>query len=195
MSLELEEGAKPKLNLYQKIVAVAGAAEKLRKDGYNTHHKYKFFSHAAVTAAVRDLMLQHGLVTHVTMRDGSCVVTIIDAESPSPDEMSGSFDIPRPNDQPQSTGAIMSYAVKLMYQKTFMLEDEATPDVEAMQPKNKPAQTKDYDNVLKLMQDASSLAELSAIVTDLDQNGFSKDQWNKLSTTYKDRLKAVSESK
>jgi hypothetical protein len=185
----------PKLNLYQKIIAIAAAAEKMRKDGTNTHHKYKFFSHGLVTATVRDLMLEHGLVTHVTMRDGSCVVTLINAESPHPDEMTGSFDVPRPNDQPQSTGAIMSYAVKLMYQKTFMLEDADTPDVETMQPKNKPAETKDFDNVLRLLKDASGKDELSAIARDLDQSKFSKDQWNTLSNTYKERLSAVSESK
>jgi hypothetical protein len=198
------------VNLMQKIVVVAQGVEKMRKDGSNTHHKYKFFSHGLVTATVRDLMLEQGLVTHVTMKDGSCVVRIFNADplltvegkviqqtngAPLHEMIESTFDIPRPNDQAQSTGAIVSYAVKTMYQKTFMLEDVETPDPETMAPKNKPAEKQSFEVQLQLVTDASSLEELSAAVKDLDQASFSKDQWNQLSTTYKERLKTMKEKK
>ena len=177
------------MNLFEKIVAITASVEKLRKDG-QVPNKYKFFSHANVTESVRDLMVEHKIVTCVGMVAGSCQVVLVDADDPSC-TISGIFDVPRPNDQPQSTGAIISYAVKIFYQKTFMLQDVDTPDVENMPKRNKPAEKADFSNVLQLMKDASSIEELGKVAEGLDQNSFSKEQWNELSQTYKTRLKEV----
>jgi hypothetical protein len=181
------------MNLFEKIVAISAAVEKLRKDGNNSHHKYKFFSHSIVTESVRDLLIEHKIVTHVTMHDGSCRVELIDADDPAGLRLSGVFDVPRPNDQPQSTGAIISYAVKFFYMKTFMLQDVETPDIESMQPRAKQTEAPavDFDKMLQLLKDASSKEELGKVVEGLDQNKYSKTQWNQLSAQYKETLNAV----
>jgi len=182
--------AKNPMNLHQKILSIAAKAESIRKDGYNQHHKYKFHSHGAVTAAVRDLLLEHLVATEVTMRDGACVVTLVNAEAIE-ERVESAFDVPRPNDQPQSTGAIVSYAVKLCYQKTFLLEDEAQ-DVEAMKPKALPAGN--VDATLTSIAMAKTKDELDLIARNLDQGAFSKDQWNQLANMYKERLNAIVDS-
>lgn len=174
------------MSIHKKFLLIAAAAEKLRKDGYNQHHKYKFHSHGAVTAAVRDLLIEHGITTTITMRGGSCVVRLTDVEG---EHVESEIDVPRPNDQPQSTGIIMSYAVKLVYQKTFLLEDE-TQDAETAK-KVETAPSGEFDKLLQLLKDASSREELSKVASGLDQTKFSKDQWNKLSNQYKETLNAV----
>ena len=178
------------MNLHEKILSIAGKVEAVRKTGYNQHHKYKFHSHNAVTAAVRDLLLEHKLVTEVTMRDGACVVTLVDVEGDG--RLEGAFDIPRPNDQPQSTGAIVSYAIKLMYMKTFMMEDES-PDAENIKPKVTTDQGT-FDRKLTELATTKTKDALDTFARGLDQSDYSKDQWKQLSDMYKERLNAIANS-
>lgn len=178
------------MNLHEKIIAIAAEAEQVRKDGYNQHLKYKFHSHGAVTAAVRDLLIKYKVATETTMREGSCVVTLVDAEGEG--RVESSFDVPRPSDQPQSTGIIMSYAVKLCYQKVFMLEDE-TQDAETV--KKAPAKdAPNFDADLTALASVKTKQDLDAYAQNVDQFKYSKSQWEQLVAIYKEKLNAIDNS-
>jgi hypothetical protein len=179
------------MNLHQKIIAIAKEAAAVGKDGFNQHHKYKYHSHGAVTAAVRDLLIQHGVVTEVSMRDGACVVTLVNAEEPAKERVECALDVPRPNDQPQSAGVIISYAVKVCYQKLFLLEDDSQ-DAEAVKPKPKPAEN--FDATLTAIATAKNKDVLDSLARSLDQGAYSKEQWNQLANMYKEKLNAVANS-
>ena len=175
------------MNLHEKLIAITAAAEAIRKDGDNKHFKYKFHSHHVVTAAVRDLLIEHKVATEVTMREGSCVVTLVNAEDPT-QRVESALDIPRPDErQPQSTGVIMSYAVKLCYLKTFLLEDDSQ-DVETVKPRVTAG--KDPAPLMTRMAQADR-EELDRLAAEVDAGEYTKDDWKKVTTLYKERIHAI----
>ena len=176
------------MNLYEKIITICSEVEQVRKTKPTSGLKYAYHSHTAVLDAVRDLLIKNGIVTLVSMEGGSCVVTLTDGET----SLVSTLDVPRPNDMPQSTGAIISYAVKIVYQKTFMIQDDS-PDVENMKPRALPV-ANSIDSILTQIAQAPDKESLDTLARNLDESSYSKEQWRQLANMYKERLNAVANS-
>ena len=135
-----------KPNIYQRLHAVMGEVDYVQKEkkaGMN----YTIVSHDAVTAKVRPILHQHGIVYHPHsldyVQDGnrtqvSLVVRFVNVDQPSDfvDVPCLGFGI---DTQDKGPGKAVSYAVKYALLKALGLETGDDPDTEAQTPPHETA--------------------------------------------------------
>ena len=65
----MTDQVKPK-NIHQRIAAITGEVEAVKKTGRNNEQKYDFIEYDSVTAALRKLMFTHGITVLQNMKEG-----------------------------------------------------------------------------------------------------------------------------
>lgn len=134
--------------IYEKIQKVMQAVKGVEKDSTNTHARYKYAGHEAVTEALRGHFAELGIVRQVSVSscdilNGGTVqimvrVSYVDVEDAS------RIDVDMPAIQPSQTkskdvtaqqvGQAVSYAVKNVEFKLFSLTGDTEPDSDSMPP-------------------------------------------------------------
>jgi hypothetical protein len=130
------------MSIHAKIIEVMRRVHGVAKDATNTHAKYKYAGHEAVTEALRDHFAELGIVRHPSVvscetLEGGVIkimakVTYVDSED-------GTFiECCMPSVQPSQTkektftaqqlGQALSYAVKNIEFKLFCLTGDPDPD-------------------------------------------------------------------
>lgn len=136
------------LNIYQRMHAVSSLVRGVSKTRENAHHRFRYTGHEDVTEALRDAMLNAGILRTVTVADvnrsGAFVgvwldVAYINVEEPSDCHHVRAYgesigtgrkgEEPRADDQ--QIGKAISYALKTLELKLFQLLGDSTPDSEA----------------------------------------------------------------
>lgn len=131
-----------KPNIYQRILAVAADVAYVKKDATvsaGSGGSYKGVSHDAVMAVLRGAMIKHGIALSVTQtaehitdgqtRSGAAkiryaawyTVTLTNADDPK-EAVSQSIHVHAEDSGDKAPGKSLSYAVKMLLLKTFMLE-------------------------------------------------------------------------
>jgi hypothetical protein len=147
---EVQWTAEPGDNVYVRINAVMRRVRDVRKVRKHEAHRFRFSGHEDVTEAVRDAMVDCGLVAVPNVvrwvRAGtllSCDVEVAYVNIHSPEDrfvvlvLGESFSQDKNKQtgemQPSDTqaGKALSYAVKMAHLKTFMLLGDSTEDNEA----------------------------------------------------------------
>lgn len=136
-----------KLNLLQRLAAVQGEIDYIQREK-RSGMNYSIVSHDAVTAAVRPLMVKHGVLYYVTnievVQDGNrtqAKMEITFANIDNPDDCIITQSIGYGIDaQDKGPGKAMSYCVKYALLKTLGLETGDDPDLD-QNAKHEPAKT------------------------------------------------------
>ena len=131
-----------KLNIYQRILAVSAEVAYVKKDARVTAGSagnYMGVSHDAVMSALRGAMIRHGIALSVTqtaehITDGQTksgapkiryaawyTMTLINADDPE-QTVAQSIHVHAEDGGDKAPGKSLSYAVKMLLLKTFMLE-------------------------------------------------------------------------
>lgn len=140
-----EEKEPSLLNIYQRMRAVMRDVRGVAKDQFNTHGRYKYAGHEAVTASLRDAYTRHGVVRTADVieqsREGGMLrlsVRVTWTNVDAPDEqvsvvMVGESPPVTNSGAPSAvqSGIALSYAVKNAEFKAFSLTGDDTPDAEA----------------------------------------------------------------
>ncbi len=124
------------MNIYQRIVAVMGDLEYIKKGDKKVNGQYSFVSHDAVTAAIHPLLVKHGIACIPTVsefvQNGNRTelkldVTFVNAEKPEDCIQTTwiGFGI---DPQDKGVGKAISYAFKYCILKTFVLETGDDPE-------------------------------------------------------------------
>jgi hypothetical protein len=131
-------------NIFQRMHAVMQDVKGVAKDSYNPHGKYKYQGHTAVTAALREAYVKHGIVRCADIdkveREGGLLrlyvrVTWINIDNPSDrhivETLGESAKMTSSGEaSPVQAGVALSYAVKIAELKAFSLTDDDTPDAD-----------------------------------------------------------------
>lgn len=131
-------------NVYQRMRAVMKDVRGVGKSQYNSQAHYKYAGHEAVTEALRDAYVKHGIVRTADVirseREGGLLrlhvlVSWINVDNPEDRysvTMVGESMSPTKAREPTSTqsGVALSYAVKNAEFKAFSLTGDDTPDAE-----------------------------------------------------------------
>lgn len=133
-------------NVYQRIAAVMRKVRGVAKRAENQQGRYKYAGHEAVTEALRDAYVEHGLVRTCTVESSElvdkgtlfarvrvCWINVDDPEDTHevliPTVQPSTLKSGGPS--PMQVGMALSYAVKNAEFKTFALTGDDTPDVES----------------------------------------------------------------
>lgn len=136
------------MNIYQRINAVMKDVRGVGKHQRNQHANYNYAGHEAVTDALRDSFVKHGIVRVASVTDckeESGVVTVmVEVSYLSTDDPMSRVVVNMPALQPSQTksgqvtaqqvGQAVSYAVKNVEFKLFALTGDDTPDAEENDP-------------------------------------------------------------
>lgn len=145
-AIPISSAHKPERNIYQRINAVMREVRGVEKSAFNPQGKFNYAGHEAVTEAVRDSFVKHGIVQTVSMLacetlEGGVVRTQVRVawfcdDCPSSCIVSDSWAV-----QPcttregkftaQQVGQAMSYAVKNIFFKQLMLTGDPERDSDA----------------------------------------------------------------
>jgi len=121
----------PKIkNIHERILDVMEDIAYIKKGDKTVNDQYTFVGHDAVTAALHPVLVKHGIVCLPSItehrQDGnrteaSITLTLVNVDDPSDKvEINGfGYGIDK---QDKGPGKAMSYAVKMLLLKTFMLE-------------------------------------------------------------------------
>lgn len=132
-------------NVYQRIVAVMNEVKMVVKEDKRVNNQYRFVSHDAVTKALHEPCVRHGLVIIPSIasfkQDGNRTevvvsVTFTNADQPLDSFVTSSFGYGI-DPQDKGPGKAYSYAFKMALLKTFMLES-GEEDNEVAQIEHKP---------------------------------------------------------
>ncbi len=150
MAESITSDPQPSLNIYQKIHAIASELKPLEKDGQVKERGketplYCYISHDAVTIAVREPMLRHGVTVIPSVleckNDGNRTemrisVDFVNVENPNDRVTTFAFGY-GVDSSDKGPGKAYSYAMKYAYLKTFMLN--TGEDIEEHDEKHDPA--------------------------------------------------------
>lgn len=131
-------------NIYQRMNAVMADVVGVGKTSYNKQGRYNYAGHEAVTAALRDAYVRHGIVrtAHVLHdeREGGLLRMRVEVRWANVDDPSDSVSVVMVGESPPVTssgvasavqsGIALSYAVKNAEFKAFALTGDDTPDAE-----------------------------------------------------------------
>ncbi len=149
-------------NIFQRINAVRRAVRSVDKTA--KHAKgFNYSGHDAVTEAIRDGLVEHGIVRYATVvgatrsPDGSALMLNVDVVYVNEDDptdrfvssmLGESFSMSKdrvsgaPIGEPTQSGIALSYAVKCADLKVFALVGDATPDAEREKAADEPARAR-----------------------------------------------------
>ena len=125
-----EQEQQQTLNIYQRIQLVMQEISYIKKGDDKVNNMYSFVSHDEVTARLHPLMVKHGIVcmTSITnhAQDGNrteatITLTFVNVDSPADKVEVGGFGYGI-DPQDKGPGKAVSYAVKVLLLKTFLLE-------------------------------------------------------------------------
>lgn len=130
--------------LVSRIHAAVSELGPLPKEGYNKHHKFDFHSHGDVTAHLKPVFAKHGIVMMVTtadfIRSGPDISFMVTVRLMSSDDANDALEMRMPAEhsatnskgrpEPVQTGIALSYAVKNVLLKMFMLTEHDTPEAD-----------------------------------------------------------------
>jgi hypothetical protein len=123
-------------NIYQRMHAVMQDISYVQKGEKTVNGQYRFVSHDAVTAKVRDALVKHGIVSAVSVDDAKqdgnrteVVVSVSFVNIDNPRDLMSVRSIGYGIDpQDKGPGKAISYAVKYAYLKAFALETGDDPE-------------------------------------------------------------------
>ena len=138
------------MNIYERVSAVMAEVKGVEKSSTNSHGRYKYAGHEAVTEAIRGSMLRHGIVqtisTHtMTLHPGGHVsIAVAIAWTSKEQQADGELDrisstiwalqhaqTSNGNPTAQQIGQAISYACKNFAFKTLMLTGDPDADSDA----------------------------------------------------------------
>jgi len=168
-----EQESKP--NIQQRIQSVMGAVSYVQKDGNvkiktkNGEFSYKAVTHDAVTNAVREHLIDHGIVMQssvanepVMNNDKICTVVVdvdfVNVDSPE-DRISGRWPSFAMDYGDKAIGKGISMAVKYAILKTFCLETGEDEESRLQGAKAEPIQAKELKVMTDLLEETDSRAE------------------------------------
>ncbi len=205
-----------KPNILQRINAVMKAVDYIQKEK-KAGMRYSIVSHDAVTAKVRPLMVEHGIVYYPSelrceqvgnRTQASMSVRFVNIDDPA-DFISVETAGYGIDDQDKGPGKAISYAVKYALLKAFGLESGDDPDLEqdvTHKPSmpsvqgtpgaSKAGNRATYDSLVKGIRDAATVKVLTdwhkANVTEIDK--LPPDWVDELRVEYNDRLAELKRS-
>jgi len=151
--MDTKENIQP-LNIYQRIHAVMKKVDYVQKEEKKSGIQYRFVSHDAVTAAVRPLLVEEGVVYFpqnlAYKQDGNRTEVTLDLHFVNTDNPEDKLVVPSfgfgIDNQDKGPGKAVSYAIKYALLKTFGLETGDDPESDSIDHKKqenkpKPAQT------------------------------------------------------
>ena len=133
-------------NIYQRLQAVMTDVRGVAKRGHNRQGNYKYAGHEAVTEALRDAYVKHGIVRTASvvgheLVDKGTLVLMVEVSWVNVDDPESRHTVVIPAVQssvqknggpsPVQVGMALSYAVKNAEFKTLALTGDDTPDVES----------------------------------------------------------------
>lgn len=136
----------PKRTIYQRMNAVMKDVRGVGKNSHNPQGGYKYAGHEAVTEALRDAYVKHGIVRTATvvgtqLLDRGALLLTVRVAWICDDEPHSRHEVEVPGIQssvkkdgglsPVQVGMALSYAVKNAEFKCFSLTGDDTPDTEA----------------------------------------------------------------
>lgn len=131
------------MNIHQKMLEVMKAISYVQKGEKTVNNQYRFVSHDAVTAIVREQLVAQGIVTTTSVlkhsQDGNrtevdVIVELINADKPSDRIAINAFGYGI-DPQDKGPGKAISYAVKYAYLKAFALETGDDPERDSIDHK------------------------------------------------------------
>ena len=119
-----------KLNVHQRILAIMEAVSYIKKTDKKVNNQYTFVSHDDVTAMLHPLLVEHGLTCLTSVLDHSqegnrtgVTISLLFTNVDDPRDSVTVFGFGHGIDpQDKGAGKALSYAVKSLLLKTFMLE-------------------------------------------------------------------------
>lgn len=138
----------PKRNILQRIAAVMADVRGVGKHSRNQHANYDYAGHEAVTDALRDPFVKHGIVRKASVIsctvEHGVVTLLVEVTHMSVDDRTDCVTCVMPAIQPSQTkaghvtaqqvGQALSYAVKNVEFKLFALTGDDTPDADESDP-------------------------------------------------------------
>lgn len=136
----------PKRTIYQRMALVMKDVRGVGKHSHNQQGNYKYAGHEAVTDALRDAYVKHGIVRTASvvkteLLDRGLLLLTVRVSWVCDDEPTSRLDVEIPGLQssvkkdggmaPVQVGMALSYAVKNAEFKCFALTGDDTPDTEA----------------------------------------------------------------
>lgn len=117
-------------NLLQRLHAIMAEAGRVEKEDKKVNNQYKFVSHDAVTNMIRPLLIEHGVLSIPRVvghrQDGNTTEADMEVTFYNIDKPDESITVPGfgygVDTQDKGPGKAMSYAVKMLFLKTFCLE-------------------------------------------------------------------------
>lgn len=117
-------------NIYQRILGVMNDISYVKKGDTKVNNQYTFVGHDAVAAALHPLMVKHGIVCLTSIighsQDGNRTEASIKIELINTDNSEDKVELTGfgygIDSQDKGPGKAVSYAVKILLLKTFMLE-------------------------------------------------------------------------
>lgn len=132
------------LNIHQRMQAVMKAVRGVAKSQTNTHGNYKYAGHEALTDALRDEYVKHGIQRTANIvehrRDGGLLQLLVEVSWINVDSPTDRYSVRMLGESPAVTksgaaspvqaGIALSYAVKNAEFKAFALTGDDTPNAE-----------------------------------------------------------------
>ena len=124
------------LNIHQRMLAVMRDVSYVQKADQKVNGQYRFVTHDAVTAKVREALVKHGIVSVVSVKshaqDGNrtevdVAVDFVNVDAPDDRVSIHAFGYGI-DPQDKGPGKAISYAVKYAYLKAFALETGDDPE-------------------------------------------------------------------
>lgn len=133
----------PPLNIHQRMLAVMRDINYVQKTDKTVNGQYRFVTHDAVTAKVRESLCKHGIVSLITVerhaQDGNRTEADVRVEFVNVDEPVDRVTIHAfgygIDPQDKGPGKAVSYAVKYAYLKAFALETGDDPEKDSIEHK------------------------------------------------------------
>lgn len=202
------------LNVHQRLAAAMGEVDyiqKEKKQGMN----YTIVSHDAVTAKVRPVLLNHGIVYYPVrcehVHNGNRAECSLTVRFVNIDQPTDFFDVPTfgygIDPQDKGPGKAMSYAVKYALLKALGLETGDDPDNESVNynqedPHKKKItaaeQKRQLDEIDNDLLDAHSVADVTRLFdiwfSLAERDGWSKDYWDAARRKFAAKKKELEEA-
>jgi len=188
----------PRPNIHQRILAVMREISYIQKEDKMVNDMYRFVSHDAVTAALHPLMVDHGItcLTSVTKhkQDGnrseaSILLTFVNVDNPE-DRIEVYGYGHGIDNQDKGPGKAVSYAVKMLLLKTFLLETGDRDNEADLIDHISEERAQELTNLLETAIDALEKGDWATLCK-CDQTDGWMECWKKLDTRKKKAIKEL----
>lgn len=163
--LQEEEQMTQPQNIHQRMHAVMKSIAYVQKGDKTVNGQYRFVTHDAVTAKVRGALIEHGILSLVTVerhtQDGNRTeadvrVEFVNVDDPTDRVTIHSFGYGI-DPQDKGPGKAVSYAVKYAYLKAFALETGDDPEKDSIDhaPAGEPTSQEINDALMLLAEEAA----------------------------------------